>query len=149
MVFRAHVLVLSGAGAPAGRCWRARNSSSSSSSSSRTSGGVLPPLHLVILLEQTDHLIPHWGAPLVGVAIRVFDNRRVGAQLVLGIENDPRGTAHALPSDSDVFVDLHYRAFDHQRIVHAADQLYAAPGGQDDSEAHDVGLNSLNRPVSD
>src|SRR5215471_18966343 len=51
MVFRARVWVLLGAGAPAGRCWRARNSSSSSSSSSRTGGGVLPTLHLVILLK--------------------------------------------------------------------------------------------------
>src|SRR5262245_38708859 len=106
MVFRAHVLVLSGAGAPAGRCWRARNSGSSSSSSSRTGGGVLPPLHLVILLEQTDHLIPHLDAALVGVSIRVFDDRRVGAKLMLGIENNPGGASHALPSDGDVLVNL-------------------------------------------
>src|SRR5262245_10617823 len=63
--------------------------------------------------------------------------------------NNPGGAAHALPSDGDVLVDLLDCAFDHQRIMHAADQFNAAPGGQDTGEAHDVGLDSLDGPVSD
>src|SRR5262245_25053876 len=148
-VLRARVLTLPGAGAPAERCWEARNSRSSASSSSRTGGGFLLLLYLMVLFEQFDHLTPHLNAAFVGVSIGIFDDRRVGAKLMLGIENNPGGAAHALPSDGDVFVDLLDGAFNHERIVHTADQFHSAPVGQDTGEAHDVGLDSLDGPVSD